>query len=399
MANQDPKQGNAGVMPAKPAAPIGRLPSPTRDSRVKQFSSNLRDFLTERPAKGPSGKKSVITSAQFGSGLRENLKELFRPAPRGQVRSDLLVNWNAGFSGFWQNLRDLISPPKLPPLATTSQPVAVPEIWSKNPQFTRVQALSVAFHVLVLVLIIVPLLPELMSPATTRANTNVDILTLASPILPKLAPGRDTAHGGGGGGERNPLPASKGKLPKFNWTQIAAPAVRPPENPKLAVTPTVLGPPQLNIPSPNLPNWGDPIQRALTDSSGSGGGAGIGSGNGGGVGSGSGGGVGPGSEGGAGGGVFDGGTHGYGFPACLYCPSAKYSDEAVKAKYQGVVLLMAVITPDGRAIDIHVAKGLGLGLDEKAIEAVREWRFKPALGPDGRPASVRVPIEVDFHLY
>jgi periplasmic protein TonB len=399
MAELNSKQGNTGQPREQTAAPLGRLPSPSQASRLRGFSSNLKEFLTERPAKYAGGKKTVLTSAQFGSGLRENLKEFFRPAPRGRVKSDLLVNWNAGFGGFWANLRDLISPPKLPPLATTSQPVAVPEIWSKNTQFTRVQALSVAFHVLVLVLIIVPLLPELMSPATTRANTNVDILTLASPILPKLAPGRDTAHGGGGGGEHNPLPASRGKLPKFNWTQIAAPAVRPPEHPKLAVTPTVLGPPQLNIPSPNLPNWGDPIQRAITDSSGSGGGAGIGSGYGGGVGSGSGGGVGPGSEGGAGGGVFDGGTHGYGFPSCLYCPQAKFSDEAVKAKYQGVVLLLAIITPDGRATDIHISKGLGLGLDEEAIKAVREWRFKPALGPDGKPASVRVPIEVDFHLY
>jgi TonB family protein len=63
------------------------------------------------------------------------------------------------------------------------------------------------------------------------------------------------------------------------------------------------------------------------------------------------------------------------------------------------VVLLAIITPDGRATDIHVSKGLGLGLDQKAIDAVRNWRFKPALGPDGKPASVRVPIEVDFHLY
>ena len=58
-----------------------------------------------------------------------------------------------------------------------------------------------------------------------------------------------------------------------------------------------------------------------------------------------------------------------------------------------------MITADGRATDIHVAKGLGLGLDEKAVEAVRTWRFRPALGPDGKPASVRQTIEVTFHLY
>jgi protein TonB len=395
MADMNDKKGVAGHAAADPSVPLGRLPSPTQESRLKGFSSNLRDFLKERPAKG---KATVLTSAQFGTGVMENLKEFFKPNPRGRVNSDLLVDWNAGFSGFWRNLRDTISPPKLPPLRTTSAAIPVPEIWSKNPQFTRVQALSIAFHVLVLVLIIVPLLPELMSPATTRANSSLTIMPISSPILPKLAPGKDTAHGGGGGGEHNIVPPSKGKAPKFNWTQIAAPAVRTQES-KLEVTPNLLGPPQLNVPSPNLPNWGDPIQKALTDSSGPGGGAGIGSGNGGGIGSGGGGGYGPGSDGGAGGGVFDGGTHGYGFPACVYCPHAEFSDEAVKAKYQGVVVLLAIITPDGRATDIHVSKGLGLGLDQKAIDAVRNWRFKPALGPDGKPASVRVPIEVDFHLY
>jgi TonB family protein len=60
---------------------------------------------------------------------------------------------------------------------------------------------------------------------------------------------------------------------------------------------------------------------------------------------------------------------------------------------------MAVITADGRATNIRVAKGLGMGLDEKAIEAVRTWRFRPAVGPDGKAAAVSTPIEVVFRLY
>ena len=71
----------------------------------------------------------------------------------------------------------------------------------------------------------------------------------------------------------------------------------------------------------------------------------------------------------------------------------------MKAKYQGTVLLMAVITADGRATNIRVAKGLGMGLDEKAIEAVRTWRFRPAVGPDGKASAVSTPIEVVFRLY
>jgi protein TonB len=71
----------------------------------------------------------------------------------------------------------------------------------------------------------------------------------------------------------------------------------------------------------------------------------------------------------------------------------------MKVKVQGAVELIAVITAEGRVTDVHVVKGLGLGLDEKAIDAVRTWRLTPARGPDGRPASVRQIIEVSFQLF
>jgi protein TonB len=250
------------------------------------------------------------------------------------------------------------------------------------------------------VLIIIPFWSELMSPGTTQAKTMVVTpLDITSPYLPKLPPGAKKAGGGGGGGAHELLPASKGKLPKFSLTQIVPPKVKPPDNPKFAATPTVLGMPDMKLASPNMSNWGDPMSKVTNDSNGPGSGNGIGSGNGTGIGSGSGGGVGPGSGGGSGGGVFNAGTGGYGSPACVYCPQAQFSDEAVKAKYQGTVYLTAIVTADGRATDIQVAKGVGLGLDENAIAAVRTWRFKPALGPNGKPAAVRTTIEVTFHLY
>jgi TonB family protein len=383
----------------EPTLRLGHLPSEVHVSPMKSLFSNLRDFLVERPVKLRPGQQTAFRMPGFGESLGDNLKEFFRPAPRGPVNSDLLVNWNKGVGGFWRNLRDTISPPKLPPLKVTSQPVAVKDIWSKNTQFTRVQALSLAFHVVVLVLIIVPLLPTLFPPGTTQAkNIQVTRLEDPSPFLPKLPAGGKRAGGGGGGGSHDLLPASKGRLPKFSWTQFTPPKVTIPEA-RLQMTPTVLGPPDLKLPSPNTPNWGDPLGKVLNDSNGPGGGNGIGSGQGTGVGSGDGAGVGPGHEWGTGGGYPSAGTGGYGYPTCVYCPHPEYSDAAVKAKYQGSVLLMVVIGPDGRAIDIRVAKGLGLGLDEKAIEAVRNWRFKPALGPNGKPAAVSAPIEVTFRLY
>ena len=163
---------DAGGSKAEPTLQIGRYKSPVADSELHNFFSNIRDFLFERPINTKGMKATVFNTPGFGESLRDNLSEFFRSAPTGPVNSDLLINWNAGFSGFWQNLRDLISPPKLAPLKTTSQPVAVPELWSKNTQFTRVQALSLAVHVVILVLIIGPLLLVLPSPSTTKANSN-----------------------------------------------------------------------------------------------------------------------------------------------------------------------------------------------------------------------------------
>jgi len=397
MADLSARLDNTGKTGNDPMVRLVRLNSPLGGSGFKSFFSNLRDFLIERPVKVRGGRPEAFQMPDFGESLGANFREFLRTGPRGKVHSDLLVHWNEGGS-LWRNIRDLIAPPKLPPLEVTSAAVPVPEIWTKNTQFTRVQALSLAFHVVILVLIIVPLLPELMSPPTTQAKTNVVPLNI-SDYVPKLPPGAKKAGGGGGGGEHNVLAASKGKVPKFDWTQITPPSVKPPVNPRLAATPTVLGPPDLKLPSPNMPNWGDPMAKLTNDSSGTGGGGGIGSGCCGGVGSGDGRGVGPGHEWGTGGGYPSGGTGGYGMPVCIYCPRANFSDEAVKAKYQGVVYLSIVVTPDGRAIDIHVAKGLGLGLDEEAIKAVRQWRFTPAKGPDGKYAAVSAQVEVDFRLY
>ena len=163
MADFTSRLDDAGRSTTEPTLRIGRLPSPVRTSAFKDFFSNVKDFLSERPANIKGAKSDVFKNPEFGEGLGDNFKEFFRSAPRGRVNSDLLVNWNAGFGGFWQNVRDVISPRKMAPLKTTSAPVAVPEIWSKNTQFTRVQALSLAFHVVVIVLIVGTPLRELQA--------------------------------------------------------------------------------------------------------------------------------------------------------------------------------------------------------------------------------------------
>jgi TonB family protein len=167
-------------------------------------------------------------------------------------------------------------------------------------------------------------------------------------------------------------------------------------DPKLPMEATVVVPPEIRLPVGG--QMGDPMSNIMGPlSNGTGGGGGIGSGTGGGVGSGRGPGVGPGWGGGIGGGAYRVGG-GVSAPRALYAPDPEYSEEARKAKYQGTVVLWVVVGPDGRPHDIRVQRTLGMGLDEKAIEAVRLWKFEPAR-KDGKPVAVQINVEVNFRLY
>jgi TonB family protein len=274
-----------------------------------------------------------------------------------------------------------------------------PDIWRDY----RLQAASwvnsVLVHSIALTLLLLPyVLSRMWQPV--KAATRTEVVDI-SPYLAQLGPdarGRK-AGGGGGGGDRSPTPASKGAIPKFAKVQLAPPmAVIPNPNPQLVVPPTLLGPPELKLPqmSSNMP-WGDPNGVVGPASNGPGFGGGIGSGEGTGIGSGKGGGLGPGEGGGVGGGVYSVGG-GVSEPVPIYKPDPAYSEEARKAKYQGTVVLWIVVDASGAVTDCRVVKPLGLGLDEKAVETVRTWKFKPA-SRNGTPVPVRVMVEVSFRLF
>lgn len=94
-----------------------------------------------------------------------------------------------------------------------------------------------------------------------------------------------------------------------------------------------------------------------------------------------------------------GGTAGYSAPKCIKCPSPQFSPEALKKRSQGTALVIAEIDENGRARDVKAVKALPYGLTLRAIQAVQNWTFQPATGPDGKPAAVLQLIEVTFHLY
>jgi periplasmic protein TonB len=166
------------------------------------------------------------------------------------------------------------------------------------------------------------------------------------------------------------------------------------EQAKLPAEPTVVGPPALSLPQ-TVP--GSPFARIPTPSNGTDSGGGIGTGDRGGVGPGSGPGVGTGRGGGVGGGPYVVGGS-VTAPQLIYDPEPEYSEEARKQKYQGTVVLRVIVGEDGRPRDVRIASSLGMGLDEKALEAVRQWRFEPGR-MNGRPVAVLVNVQVNFRLY
>ncbi|HEY1262549.1 MAG TPA: energy transducer TonB [Terriglobales bacterium] len=252
-------------------------------------------------------------------------------------------------------------------------------------------AASLAMHVIVLGLII-------SSGVWAARQEEIQPHVITHVIFPadyRIPAGAGEQHGGGSGGSQDKLMASSGSPPRFSVEQLAPPAIVVREqNPTLPVEPTVIGPPDVTFRPDRM---GDPFSAGITPSNGPGTGAGIGDKHGRGVGSGDGSGVGLGSKAGIGGDVYQLGG-GITAPRPIYEPEPEYSEEARKVKHQGDVLLSVIVGTDGRAHDIHVQRSLGLGLDEKAMAAVTQWRFVPATR-NGRPVAVLVSIEVNFRLY
>ncbi len=228
--------------------------------------------------------------------------------------------------------------------------------------------------------------PDLMA-------TNINLSDYNAPKSDKLA------GGGGGGGDRSIIEANKGKLPE----KINDP-ITPPQ-PQTIIKPLLPEPAAINVqkdiqlPDNDMPMIGmHESANVKLGSAGGGSGAGMGSGSGGGLGSGSGNGYGPGEGGNTGGGLYQIGGR-VSAPVVIHSVEAEFSDEARRAKYQGVCLISLIVDAQGNPQNIRVARPLGMGLDEKAIQAIRQYKFKPAMKDGKTPVPVMITIEVDFRLY
>jgi protein TonB len=257
----------------------------------------------------------------------------------------------------------------------------------------RSTLLSGALHAaaIALVLFATAVKPSFVKPTDhTTLITPLDLLKYDVTVPQR-------ADAGGGGGMRAKTAASIGNLPTRALKQFLAPMVKAENpNPILTIEPTIIANPEIAVPQLNLAQYGDPHGVVGPPSAGPGKHGGIGDGDGTGVGPGHGPGAGPGRDGG----IASAQTGFQGSltePTLLWKTEPEYSDEARKAKVQGSVIMRVEIDARGQVQNISVAQGLGLGLDDRAIAAVRKWKFRPGTR-NGKPVPTNALIQVTFRL-
>jgi protein TonB len=295
----------------------------------------------------------------------------------GEIKEEGIV------ASLMSSVRDTFFAPKLPPLVLESKPIAVadPMATKRSPAST---AVAVGLHGLAFLLIGTLIAKHVQIAAPTKPTvTALSIPPPAPPVLPKAD------RIGGGGGQHDIGPVTQGHLPKLAQTQIVPPKAPPTIAPKLVVEPTVVVQKDLKLADNKMPDLGVPNSSVKGFSMGNGTGTGIGSGDGAGIG--------PGSGGNIGGGVMHvgGSVHP---PSVIFQVDPEFSEEARKAKFSGNVQVYLVVDANGNPSHVRVVRGVGMGLDEKAVEAVRQYKFKPAMN-NGKPVAVDLYIDVNFQIF
>ena len=310
-----------------------------------------------------------------------------RPVPVLRPADDSLhlsgeIKEEGVFASLASSFRDVFFPEKLPPLVLESKPIAVPDLMATKMTKKSV-GMSIAFYAL-LILFIAYLVRHHVQLAAPRPPAVILTDVVPPPHIPPAK-----AAIGGGGGSHDLAPVTQGHLPKLAQQQIVPPKAPPTIPPKLAVEPSVVVQPDLKMADNKMPDMGSPTSNLKGFSMGNGSGGGLGSGNGNGIG--------PGSGGNTGGGVYHVGG-GVAAPKLIYQVDPEFSEEARKAKFSGNVEVYLIVDEDGKPTHIRVARGVGMGLDEKAIEAVRQYKFKPAT-QNGKPVKVDIYVDVNFQIF
>jgi protein TonB len=284
------------------------------------------------------------------------------------------------FGSLWSGLRELVMPNRLPPLVLESRPVAVVDRMAVGRSY-RSTGWALGAHALAILLIVYLVKTHVRFAAPVKT---VQVTELA---VPPHAPPRTNAMGGGGG-QRGATPITKGTPPKFAETQIVPPKAPPMDEPKIHIEPTIEVQKDVKMAS-SIPQIGVASSPIVGMSMGNGSGTGLGSGNGAGIGPGSGGNTGGGPKR-IGGGVSA--------PVLIYQVDPEFSEEARKSKTAGNVLVNIWVDEKGNPTHVRVLRGIGMGLDEKAVAAVKQYRFRPAM-ENGKPVLVEMNVDVTFTIF
>lgn len=289
-----------------------------------------------------------------------------------------------------ENFRQAFAPARIFPSSANGAPLHSVH-WERSARFNRGHSASLLTHAAVI--------SVLLFAATLPPNVNRDkppfigktpgILSAPKDLLDILR-GTDPRGGTGNGSGHDLLPPTQGNLPARSSIQFLKPTLPHNQNPELPVPPTIL---EASAPRvlPPVINIGIPWMQERNNSSGPSNGNTIGIGPNDSIG------TTPGEQTGIGGppGNYQpGGT----FPTCVYCPDPQYTDEAREAKVQGRVTLRVLVGADGRASQIQIAQGIGMGLDDRAVQSVRSWKFAPARDGSRRAVPAWITIEIIFRL-
>jgi len=289
-----------------------------------------------------------------------------------------------------ENFHQSFAPVRMFPTSANGAPIHLLS-WRRGATVRTSRTISFATH---LILIAGLLLPHVETG--TQRNVGDGTGQKESGIraflpFPRQVFGQPSLGMKGGGGENDPRPAKHGLLAPGSSMPLLPTRKEVNPSPELPVISSVLDPnaPQFPVPVSNL---GLPWMKDNSDSAGPGKGHGFGSGKDGGMGDDTG--PGPGQGDSYGGSYSNAIT----LPTCVYCPDPQYTDEAREAKTQGRVTLRVLVGADGRASQIQVAQGIGMGLDDRAVQSVRTWKFTPAHDATRRAVPSWITIEIIFRL-
>lgn len=289
------------------------------------------------------------------------------------------------------NLAQLLLPSHLKASSANGAPIHLLK-FDKSLRPARAQGASLLTHATIFaaVLYIFARPPVGPPPIPPDGTTPLSGHTPSSDFLRNLF-AATPSDGRGHGSNNDSLPAKRGELPPFSRLVLVKPSLPQNRVEQLPVPPTLFDPNAAPILTPTR-DPGLPWMPDNTISSGKDKGTGMGSIHGDDVGDGADGPAGRGS---------DNLRYGPGFiaPLCSYCPYPTYTDDARKAKVQGAVTLQVLVGADGRAQDIRIVKGIGFGLDERALETVRGWKFIAAHDGSKRAVPASVTVEAYFRLF